>query len=236
MNKLIIFLVFFIFSNGCAVAPVAPPTQPVQHRVESDVTIFHNITGTIEKKTIKVLPFDKSLEGSLQFQAYAKTISSYLAQYGFSVVLENQVPDYIVFVSYGIGSGKTITESTPIFGATGGGTTTTSGTVFGEGGGRSIDYSERSYTMPTFGVVGSRTSTSILFTRNLAIDIVDASSLKSGKPKKIYEGRVKSAGQCSDINYVMPEMIKSMFINFPGTSGDTRNYLILSHSGGNACF
>jgi hypothetical protein len=225
MNKLIVFLVLFIFSNGCAMSP----TQPVQGRVISNVTSFHNITGTITKRTIKVLPFDKSLESSLQFQNYATTIASYLKQSGFSVAVENQTPDYVVFVSYGIGSGKTIAESTPVFGQTGGGTTTSSGTVYGLGGGSSY-YSGSSYTMPTFGVVGSRTSTSTVFTRNLAIDIVDTSSLKSEKPIKIYEGRVKSIGKCGGVNYVMSEMIESMFRNFPGTSGNSRKVEIPSNA------
>ena len=222
-----LFCVLFIFSNGCAEAPIRRPLTP---RIISNVTSFHNITGTIEKKTVWIKPSDASLVNSLQFQTYAKTIASYLVQYGFSVALENQAPDYVVFVSYGIGPGKTITKSMPVFGAMGGGTTTNSGTVYGTDG--NIRYSGESYTMPTYGVVGSRTSTQTQFTRNLAIDIVDASSLVNpAKPIKIYEGRVQSTGKCGGVNYVMSEMIESMFRNFPGRSGTSRQVTILQYDG-----
>ncbi|KMP10267.1 hypothetical protein UR09_06835 [Candidatus Nitromaritima sp. SCGC AAA799-A02] len=203
--------------------------QPI---VRSNVTSFHNISGKIEKNTIKVVPFDRSLENSLQFQSYAKTIASFLKSSGFSITDENQEPDYIVFVSYGIGSGKESLVSTPVFGQTGGGTTFESGSVYGSGG--SVSYSGSSYTMPTYGIVGSSTSSITQYTRNLAIDIVDASSLKTKIPKKIYEGRVKSTGKCGDVNYVMDEMVQSMFRDFPGTSGVSKRIDIPSN-GYNEC-
>jgi len=208
--KLIIILEIIIFSNGCGTLP------PI---VRSHVTSFHNISGPIENNTFKVLPYEKSMEGSLQFQNYAKTISSFLERSGFRLAEESHEADYTVFVSFGISSGKTITESTPIFGQTGGGTTSHSGSVYNAAG--STFYSGTSYTMPTYGVVGSSTSTRTQYTRNLALDIVNTSSLKSAKPQKIYEGRVKSTGKCGDVNIVMSEMIQSLFTQFPGKSGQS---------------
>ena len=76
--------------------------------------------------------------------------------------------------------------------------------------------------MPTFGVVGTRTSSSTTYTRNLAIDIVDTPSLNSKKPKKIYEGRVKSSGRCREINYVIGEMMEALLQDFPGTNGESK--------------
>jgi len=75
--------------------------------------------------------------------------------------------------------------------------------------------------MPTFGVVGSTTSTITgeRFRRNIAIDIVDRKTLKSEKPVKVYEGKVRSAGRCSQMNQVIDEMVQGFFQQFPNGSG-----------------
>ena len=217
----ILIAAILIIGNGCATrGVVVPQVKKPQTKVVSSVTAFHNLSGKLEK-SIKVVPFDNSLESSLQFQNYATTIVSFLEKFGFSTVGENQEPDYIVFVSYGIGSGNTSVSSSPVIGRTGGGYTDSRGTVLNPAGGMKY-FSGSSYSMPTYGVVGTRTSTSTEYTRNLAIDIVDTPSLNSKKPKKIYEGRVESSGSCSEINYVIDEMMQSLLKDFPGTSGKSK--------------
>jgi hypothetical protein len=125
--------------------------------------------------------------------------------------------DYVALVSYGIGEGKTSDVTTPIFGQTSGGSTYSSGTVYGSGG--PTTYSGSTYTMPTNGVIGSRSSTSTTYTRPVAIDNVDGSSLRSGKPGKIYEMRARSTGTCSVITEVFDEILEAMFHDFPGENG-----------------
>ncbi len=75
--------------------------------------------------------------------------------------------------------------------------------------------------MPTYGVVGSSTSTvtSDVYTRKLAIDIVTSDTLNSEKPDKVYEGRVTSKGSCGAIAEVMDEMLEALFSKFPNGSG-----------------
>ena len=128
-------------------------------------------------------------------------------------------------MSYGIGSGKTSVSSSPVIGRTGGGYTDSRGTVLNPAGGMKY-YSGSSYSMPTYGVVGTRTSSSTTYTRNLAIDIVDTPSLNSKKPKKIYEGRVVSSGSCGEINYIIDAMMESLLKDFPGTSGKSKKVKI----------
>ena len=121
----------------------------------------------------------------------------------------------------GIGRGKEELVSSPVYGSTGGGTTTFSGSAYNYGGGGSTYYSGTAYSMPTFGVVGSSTSSVTTYTRQLAMDLVETSTLESKKSNKIYEGRVKSTGACSMIPAVMPEMLESLFKGFPKQSGST---------------
>ena len=67
----------------------------------------------------------------------------------------------------------------------------------------------------------SSTSSVTVHSRQLAMDLVKTSTLESKKVNKIYEGRVKNTGSCSMIPAVMPEMLESLFKDFPKQSGST---------------
>ena len=85
--------------------------------------------------------------------------------------------------------------------------------------------------MPTFGVVGSRTSSITEYTRQLAMDLVETSTLESKKINKIYEGRVKSVGRCNMVSTVMSQMISSIFTDFPRNNGSTEQIIIFAEKG-----
>ena len=214
-NKVFLLLIIFGFLvSGCA------GLQPRTPFIESNVSVFHKITEQHKGKSVVVLPFKKELENSLEFENYKEIIENNLQQYGFNIVQEKDTSDLIAFVTYGIGGGKEKIVSSPVFGSTGGGTTYSSGTVSSPGVGYS-NYSGSSYSMPTFGVVGSRTDSITRYTRQLAMDMVETSTLENKKINKVYEGRVKSIGTCSNILSVMPDMLRSLFMNFPRRNGSS---------------
>ena len=76
-------------------------------------------------------------------------------------------------------------------------------------------YSGTSYTTPTYGVVGAAPFSVTHHDRHLEIEIRDQ------KGKSVFEGRANSTGTVSDIAGVLPQMIDSMFTEFPGESGKT---------------
>jgi len=209
-----ILVIFGLLISGCAVGAI------------STVSVFHNITEQHKGNSVVVLPFQKELESSLEFQNYKKTIENNLQKYGFHIVQEKDTSDFIAFVSYGIGGGKEELVSSPVFGSTGGGTTTFSGSAYNYGTGGTSYYSGTAYSMPTFGVVGSRTSSVTTYKRQLAIDLVETSTLESKKVNKVYEGRVNSSGWCSMIAPIMPAMLESLFRDFPRKNGSTESIQI----------
>lgn len=188
--------------------------------VQTKVTAFY-IPEYKSSGTIAIVAAEAEVNSSLEFRHYKQQFERKLAANGYTVVKHPSDAQYIALVAYGIDSGKTSIVSTPIFGQSGGGTTYSSGTIYGSGG--SATYSGTSYTMPTYGVVGSSTSSVTDYTRAIALDIVDAESLKSGAPKKIYEAKAKSTGSCSVIAGVFEEMLEAMFKGYPGESGKTRS-------------
>ena len=210
MRNIKIWLIPFImliFLSGCAT-------------VHTKTTAFY-IPDYKNTGTIAVVAADATVNSSLEFAHYKKKFEQKLAANGYTIVSNPSEAQYIALVAYGIDSGKSSIVSTPIFGQTGGGSTYSSGTVYSSRG--SATYSGTSYTMPTYGVVGSATSSQTMYTRAIALDIVDAQSLKDGAPKKVYEARAKSSGSCSVIAGVFDAILEGMFKDFPGISGKVRS-------------
>ena len=212
MNKIIILLILAVSIAGC---------QTVKPFIEANISSFSELPKALVGKSIYLLAHPQEKNDTLEWKSYRKIFESGFRKSGFTIT-ELASADYVAFISYGIDGGKVTqdTVTTPVYGSTGGGTTYHSGTVSSYGGGYG-SYSGTSYSMPTYGVVGS--STSIVsgeqFSRNIAIDIVDRKTLKSEKPVKVYEGRVRSAGTCSQMNQVIDELVQGFFQKFPNGSG-----------------
>ncbi len=212
----VIFTVFLALLTGC-VAPI----------VATNTTVFY-VETYAPRDSISVVSGEADVNSSLEFAAYKKKFENKLSIAGYIIEQDPNKADYIALVAYGIDDGKTSTISTPIFGPMGGGTTYSSGTVYDSDG--NINYSGQSYTMPTYGIVGSQTSSITTYKRAIALDIVEASSFKEGNPKKVYQGRTRSEGSCSIIVEVFDEMLEAMFSDFPGENGRNRKQRIPSHA------
>jgi hypothetical protein len=174
--------------------------------------------------TIWVIAADAEVNSSLEFATYKRKIEEKLSIVGYEIASSADRADHIAFVAYGIDTGESATRSTPVFGQTGGGTTYSSGTANTSEG--SIFYSGSTYSMPTYGVVGSVNQSVAMYNRVIALDIVGAASLRDGAPQKIYEGRTTSTGSCGVITEVFDEMLDAMFQGFPGENGRNRRLVV----------
>lgn len=202
----LIALLFIIILSGCnAIAP----------SVRTNITAFYEDQYS-PRGTISVVASDVEVNNSLEWAAYKKKFETKLADNGYIIEKDPNNARFIALVAYGIDNGETAIVSTPIYGQTGGGTTTTTGTA------GNVNYTATSYTMPIYGVVGTSTNSQTEYTRAIALDIIDADSLKDDLPKKVYEGRAKSTGTCSVIVEVFDEMLEAIFTGFPGENGRNR--------------
>lgn len=203
-KKLLVVLALTIFISGCSV-------------IKTRTTAFYTPEFATSGKIV-VLAAEKDLNNSLEFSHYKRKFEEKLSENGYQIVQSISEADYIANVAYGIDEGKRSIVSTPIFRKTGGGTTYSSGTIFGSGG--SASYSGTSYTAPTYGVVGSSTSSVTHFTRVITFDVTDAKSTDN-EIKKLYEARAISIGTCSVIASVFDEILEAMFKDFPSENGKT---------------
>jgi len=135
-----------------------------------------------------------------------------LIEYGWILSDSPSNADYLVYFTYSIDGGETVSGSMPIYGQTGGGTSYTSGSVTSGYGGYAT-YSGTTYTPPTFGQVGSVPYTSKMYGRNLELTMIDDKKSSKDNIVKVYEGRVSSRGSSADIAVVLPTMIEALFKN-----------------------
>lgn len=191
--------------------------------VVTDTTTFYK-PDYQNRGTISVTAANQQINKSLQFAHYKSRFEKQLGKLGFKPVQQSSAAKYVAIVSYGIDNGKTSVETSPVYGQTGGGTTYSSGTV--NHGGHSTSYSGSSYSMPTYGIVGSTSSSYTRYSRAIAMDIVEGKSFHSGRPIALLEARAKSSGSCSQIVEVFDEMLEAMFDEFPGESGRSRRVTV----------
>lgn len=205
MKKIVLLMLLAIVS-GCATA------------VETSISSFHNLENHFPGSTYTILPIEQQ-EGSLEFQTYANLVKNEMNRYGFA---ESQFNDakYVVFLKYGIDNGREVTSTIPIYGQTGVSSSYTTGNVNMYG--NTATYSGTTYNTPTYGITGTQQVSSTEYTRYLFLDIVDKEKSTEKNLAKVYEGHAISRGSSEHLSAVMPAIIKSVFKDFPGKSGETR--------------
>jgi hypothetical protein len=185
----------------------------VSTSVENYSALPNNYRGT----TVSIVAFPPKVNESLAWKRQKKIFESELSRKGFRVV-SHDYSNYVAIISYGIDGGTTTTEtvSTPIYGQTGGGYTTHSGTVRSNYGGYGSYYGS-SYTMPTYGIVGTNVNSYnvTVFQRSLSVNIEQRDNRK-----RVFEGNVTSEGTCGKISTILPYLAKAMFEKFPNGSGE----------------
>ena len=206
----ILVLAAALLLTGCA---------PVGMSVHTQYTPFHSISGTLQGKSFTVVP-NKEQEGSLEFITYASYVKVELLKKGLqeSPVSES---DYVVFMNYTIDNGKTVTFDYPVFGQTGTSGSFTTGSVNSSGG-----FSAMTTTTPTFGVVGTSQGSSEVFTRVLKLEMAVKTDFTNGKINKVYECKAISQGSSNQLAEIVPIMVHSVFVDFPGESGIAKRVVL----------
>lgn len=198
----LIALASALFFNGCS-------------QIQSSVSVFHDLPPTGNQETFVVVDVEEHQE-TLEFKTYKKQIEEHLIEYGW--VVEPGRPwnaNRFVYIEYGIGEGRSVSGSVPIFGQTGGGSSYTSGTISNPQGDYA-NFSSSTYTAPTYGQVGEIPYSKTRYDRFLVL------AIKDKKKKNIFEATVISSGESPQVSAVLPNMIEALFKDFPGSSGTTK--------------
>ena len=164
--------------------------------VQSNVTRFHKLEKDPKNQygTYSVfIPEEKKT--SLEFAAHVDMFKKELNTHGFQEQPNSALADYRAFFNYSVrASGSSTTTFTPQMQGT---------SAFAKG----------------FNSVGPSASTT---SENLRTVLFSLAKFTPGLPTQtVYEATLVSVGSNGQINTVMPVLIKSIFQDFPGNSGET---------------
>jgi hypothetical protein len=210
---------WFGFGLIACLALVASACQ----RVQSEVTSFSSLSSSAYGEPFFVLPNEEQAS-SAEFMQYANSISRRLEQKGWYRVMDSAKAKYVVLLDYGVAGSSTKVGSVPVYGQTGGGSTSHSGTFNSYGGGYGSSYgtySGTSYTMPTWGVVGSQSYSYTHHQRYFQMKVIDSIT-----DTPVYETKAASEGSASNFGVVAECIFDMALADFPLQSSSSGSVLM----------
>lgn len=168
--------------------------------VNSNITRFHKLESNAAGQygTYSVFIPDEK-KSSLEFAAYLDMVKKQLDAHGFKEEPNAAIADYTAFFSYSV---KTAGSTTTFRAAPKMAGNSAFAKGFNSGAGSS-----------------AFASTTDNYARTVLLSL--AKFAPGTQPQTFYEAALVSVGDDGQINAVMPTLIKSLFQNFPGNSGET---------------
>lgn len=191
---------------------------------KANVSRFQSQLPAPSGQTVAVVADDPKLAGGLEFATYARLVSDHLQKVGYTPVDNPAQATLIAHFDYGVDSGRERVRSTPGMGGYWGpwygggwGGRGFYGRGFGRGWGGGgwgwggpwrygwydpfFDGGVDSYTVYTSGIT-------------LKID-------RAADNQRLFEGKAEAVSTSNHLQYLVPNLVESMFTNFPGNSGET---------------
>jgi hypothetical protein len=173
--------------------------------IKSDVTRFHDLGAETPRGTFAIVAHPDQRD-SLEFKNYSRMLAGQIVRHNLVEVEDPANADYVVKFRYGMGAGESTVVSSPVYGQTG------------------AVYTGPGQIQPTYGIVGTSTSTVTTYTRHAEIDMFRRSRV--GDLKKVHETKIVSRGPTDALTQVLPYMLEAAFKTFPGRSGETESVVV----------
>ena len=187
----------------CA-ACAAPP-------IRSDVSVFHQLRAELRGKTFAFITLEAQTD-TPEHKAYCEMVKEHLLAYGMREANGTANSDFLVAIDYFADSPLQLTTHTPAFGQTGV-SRSESGALESHGVTSMVQSTTTSANAAGLHS-SSRGFTLLMYETTMAV--------QGGDAKPVYEGRVRAAGSDESLAKVLPAMIRALFEQFPGRSGDMR--------------
>lgn len=199
-----------------SVAAVLAACGPVPQL--SYVTRFNHLKGDPAGKIFVIAP-GPAQQGSLEFAAYAGLVAQELVRCGFRPADTSDAANLLVTFDYGVDGGRSEIWSTPVF--------------------AQEQYWQRRYQLEApipapshvYRPTVSDLHTATVYTRWLRLEILDAENWRRDVREIVFAGRAFSEGGSRNLPQVLPNVIKAMFVDFPGRNGETRPVSISPNGG-----
>jgi hypothetical protein len=180
---------------------------------KADVARFQQLPVP-QGQTFTVVADDPRLAGGLEFAQYATGVTQHLSQLGYRPATDPAASDLVVRMRYMVDNGREKVRSTgfndPFFyGGYGWGAPRFYGRRYAYG------FYDPFLFGPGFGGYNDVTSYTV-YTSQLELKIDRASD-----GQRLFEGTASAQSLSNKLTYLVPNLIDSMFTNFPGQSGES---------------
>lgn len=177
---------------------------------KSDVSSWHQLPPP-NGESFVIIAKDPAKRTSIEFAHYAEQVSQRLQAIGYRPVRSDEQAMLVVRVDYGVSTGRTEIKSY--------------GSYMGMGYGRGLygygyGYGPHPYYYGGFDTGDIRSYA--VYSRYLEMEIASANNALTN----LYESKVISDGKNKRLEEVMPYLVESMFTDFPGPSGVTREVVL----------
>lgn len=183
---------------------------------DAKVARFAALPPPAQAETFVIQPADQKLQGGLEFQTYARLVAQQLEQFGYRQAASPEAANLLVTLEYSVDNGRERITSTPGFGA-----------GFGPWGGWG-GWGRWGWYDPWWGAGwgpgfgggwggwGNEIRSYTVYNSQLRMEI---NRIQDGQ--RVFEGTARAASRSDDLPYLVPNLVKAMFTNFPGNSGET---------------
>lgn len=179
---------------------------------KADVARFQSQLPAPDGQTFAVVADDPALAGGLEFALYADMVEAQMERLGYKQA-EPEQASLLVRFDYGVDNGRERVRTT--------------GTAFRDpfwdpwygGYYRSRFYHPRSvwgygFYDPWFG--GPEVRSYTVYTSGIDLKIDRAST-----GERLFEGKAQAVSTSNRLQYLVPNLVEAMFVDFPGNSGET---------------
>ena len=168
--------------------------------LRADVTRFNTLSAPLTGRSFAVVA-DARQAGSLEFQYYAGLVGAALQDHGLLSPPAGAAPDLVVQVHYSSAGSHTEVYSEPDGGYWGWG-------WYGWGGWGPYPF-------------GPEVRSTTYYAQLLQVEIFDGPAWRAGQHNMLFQGRAVGDITVNDVNIALPALVKALFKDFPGNSGQT---------------
>jgi hypothetical protein len=162
-------------------------------------------------QTFTIEPFDANKVGGLEFATFSGFVRQEMIAHGFTESVNPATATWVTKFDYGVGPGRTMVESTPGYGGWG------PGYGYGRYGGWG---GYGGYGFGGWGGYGGWGAPQVYSTTTYAA-WAEVHIDRAADKASLFEGRAQTNTSSNALTSLVPNLVRAMFTNFPGVSGET---------------
>ena len=182
----------------------------------ADVERFQSALPAPAGQTFTVVADDPRMAGGIEFRNYAQLVADHMAQLGYRPVNDTAQADLLVRFDYGVDTGRERVRSTGFY------------DPWGPWYGYRPYYYGRYYRgfYGPYGPWGWGWNDSFfggpdVYSYTVYTSGIEMKIDRGQTGERLFEGKAQALSRSNRLQYLVPNLVDAMFVNFPGNSGET---------------